>query len=166
MRLQRLNTVRNRLLLLFFAITAAAIGFVYLYVVPQLQSSLTSQKLSRLESRGTQQSARLLRAMRQGLSQPQLGALLRRVSQATDSRVTLLGVRNVDGSPIPAFVISDSQSESSPVAARYDVAANATDGHTRAGTEVISGSRSAEVAVPLPAEHPVWIAVFSQTLGR
>ena len=72
MRLQRLNTVRNRLLLLFFGITAAAIGFVYLYVVPQLQSSLTSQKLSRLEDRGTQQSARLLRAMQQGLSQPQL----------------------------------------------------------------------------------------------
>ncbi len=31
-----LNSVRNRLVLLFFAITAAAVGFVYLYVVPQL----------------------------------------------------------------------------------------------------------------------------------
>jgi two-component system, OmpR family, sensor kinase len=166
MRLQRFNTVRNRLLLLFFAITAAAIGFVYLYVVPQLQSSLTSEKLSRLEDRSTQQSPRLLRAMREGLSQPQLGALLRRVSQATDSRVTLLGVRDVGGAPVPAFVISDSQSESSPVAARYDVAARTVDGQTRAGTEVISGSRSAEVAVPLPSADPVWIAVFSQTLGE
>jgi signal transduction histidine kinase len=166
MRWQRLNTLRNRLLLLFFTITAAAIGFVYLYVVPQLQSSLTSEKLSRLEDRGTQQSARLLRAMREGLSQPQLGALLRRVSQATDSRVTLLGVRDVDGVSGPAFVISDSQSESSPVGARYDVATKATDGQTRAGTEVISGSRSAEVAVPLPSANPVWIAVFSQTLGE
>jgi signal transduction histidine kinase len=104
--------------------------------------------------------------MQQGLSQPQLGALLRRVSQATDSRVTLLGVRDVDGAPGPAFVISDSQSELSPVAARYEVAAKTTDGQTRAGTEVISGSRSAEVAVPLPAARPVWIAVFSQTLGE
>ena len=32
-----LNSVRNRLVLLFFAITAAAVGFVYLYVVPQLR---------------------------------------------------------------------------------------------------------------------------------
>ena len=31
-----LNSVRNRLVLLFFAITTAAVGFVYLYVVPQL----------------------------------------------------------------------------------------------------------------------------------
>jgi Signal transduction histidine kinase len=166
MRWQRLNTVRNRLLLLFFGITAAAIGFVYLYVVPQLQSSLTSEKLSRLEDRSTQQSAQLLRAMREGLSQPQLGALLRRVSQATDSRVTLLGVRDADGAPTPAFVISDSQAQSSPVAARFDVAAQAAEGQARAGTEMISGSRSAEVALPLPAAHPVWIAVFSQTLGE
>jgi len=166
MRWQRFNTVRNRLVVLFFAITAAAIGFVYLYVVPQLQSSLTSEKLSRLEDSGTQQSTRLLRAMREGLSQPQLGALLRRVSQATDSRVTLLGVRDVGGLPTPAFVISDSQSESSPVASSYDVATKATDGQTRAGTDVISGSRSAEVAVPLPSENPVWIAVFSQSLGE
>jgi signal transduction histidine kinase len=166
MRWQHLNTVRNRLLLLFFAITAAAIGFVYLYVVPQLQSNLTSQKLSRLEARGGQQSPRLMRAMRQGLSQQQLGTLLRRVSQATDSRVTLLGVRAVGGSLTPAFVVSDSQAESNPVAARYQVAARAVDGQTRAGTEVISGARSAEVAVPLPASHPVWIAVFSATLGE
>ena len=46
------NSVRNRLALLFFAITAAAVGFIYLYVVPQLRSSLTAEKLSRLEQVG------------------------------------------------------------------------------------------------------------------
>jgi two-component system, OmpR family, sensor kinase len=166
MRWQRFNTVRNRLLLLFFAITAAAVGFVYLYVVPQLQSSLTSEKLSRLEDRASQESARLQRAMEDGLPQPQLAALVRRVSQATDSRVTLLGVREVGGVATPAFVITDSQTESGPIATRFDVAAHAADGQTRAGTEVISGSRSAEVAVPLPATDPAWIAVFSQSLGE
>jgi two-component system, OmpR family, sensor kinase len=166
MRWQRLNTVRNRLLLLFFTITGAAVGFVYLYVVPQLESSLTSEKLSRLEDRASQQSARLLRAMDEGLSQEQLAAVLRRVSQATDSRLTLLAVRDVGGIATPAFVIGDSQSETSSVAGRYDVAAEAVDGQTRAGTEVISGARSAEVAVPLPADAPVWIAVFSQDLGE
>jgi two-component system, OmpR family, sensor kinase len=166
MRWQRLNTVRNRLLLLFFAITAAAVGFVYLYVVPQLQSSLTSQKLSLLEDRGSRQSARLLRAMRTGLRQQELDELLRRVSQATDSRVTLLGVRNVGGVQTPAFVIGDSQSQAGPVSTSFDVAAGATDGQIRAGTEVISGSHSAEVAVPLPSSRPVWIAVFSQSLGE
>jgi signal transduction histidine kinase len=166
MRWQRLNTVRNRLLLLFFTITAAAIGFVYLYVVPQLQSSLTSQKLTRLEDRGTRQSAHLRRAMREGLSQPQLATLLRRISQATDSRVTILGVRHSGGKPTPAFVVSDSQPESGPVASRYAIGAEAARGQTSAGVEMVSGARTAEVAVPLPATHPVWIAVFSETLSE
>ena len=40
-----MNSVRNRLALLIFVITAAAVGFIYLYVVPQLRSSLTAEKL-------------------------------------------------------------------------------------------------------------------------
>src|SRR5581483_726845 len=43
-----LGSVRNRLAVAFFVITAAAIGFVYVYVVPQLRSNLTAQKLHRL----------------------------------------------------------------------------------------------------------------------
>ena len=166
MNWHRLNTVRNRLLLMFFGITAAAIGFVYLYVVPQLESSLTSEKLSRIEESGIRQGPRLLRAQREGLPQPELAALLRRVSLTTDSRVTLLGVRDAGGEPAPAFVIGDSQSQLSPVSSRYQVAARAADGQTRAGTGVIAGIRSAEVALPLPASDPIWIAVFSQPLGE
>ena len=64
-----MNTVRNRLALLFFVITAAAVGFIYLYVVPQLRSSLTAEKLRRLEQVATEQSARLGRAIdRRGLA--------------------------------------------------------------------------------------------------
>jgi signal transduction histidine kinase len=166
MRWHRLNTLRNRLLLLFFTITAAAIGFVYLYVVPQLQSNLVSQKISRLEDRGTAQKPRLLRALHEGLSQPQIESLLRRIAQSTDSRVTLLGVRNGSDGGAPAFVISDSQPQSAPAAARYTLAARAVDGQPRAGTEAISGTRNAEVAVPLPASKPVWIAVFSESLSE
>ena len=36
-------------LVLITLITAGAIAFVYLYVVPQLESSLTAEKLRRLE---------------------------------------------------------------------------------------------------------------------
>ena len=52
-----MNSVRNRLAALFFVITAAAIGFVYLYVVPQLRSNLTAEKLDRLERVGTEERA-------------------------------------------------------------------------------------------------------------
>ena len=56
-------SVRTRLLLLFFAITTAAVVFIYLYVVPQLSSSLTAEKLSRLEQVGTEESQRIAAAM-------------------------------------------------------------------------------------------------------
>jgi hypothetical protein len=56
-------SLRNRLVLLITAITAGAIGFVYLYVVPQLESSLTAEKLRRLDRLGAEQGARLARAL-------------------------------------------------------------------------------------------------------
>ena len=46
------TSVRNRLALLFFVIVAAAVGFIYLYVVPQLRSNLTVEKLRQLETDG------------------------------------------------------------------------------------------------------------------
>ena len=45
--------------MLFFAITAMAVAFVYLYVVPQLSSSLTAEKLERLEQQGSDASGGL-----------------------------------------------------------------------------------------------------------
>jgi signal transduction histidine kinase len=166
MRWQQLNTLRNRLVLLFFAITGAAVGFVYLYVVPQLESSLTTEKLTRLESRGAAQEARLERAMRRGLSEQRLAALLRRVSQATDSRVTILGVRELNGARTPGFVVSDSQPETAPVTARYEVALPALAGRTGAGVETVAGSRSAEVSIPISGSSPDWIAIFSEPLDE
>ncbi len=52
------SSVRNRLVLLFFVITAAAIGFIYLYVVPQLSSSLTAEKLRRLQQEAAEPDKR------------------------------------------------------------------------------------------------------------
>ncbi len=67
-----MNSVRNRLALLFFVITAAAVGFIYLYVVPQLRSSLTAEKLRRLEQVATEQSRRLEGALADRASQARL----------------------------------------------------------------------------------------------
>jgi hypothetical protein len=113
--MSRLNSVRNRLVLLFFAITTAAVGFVYLYVVPQLRSSLTAEKLTRLETAAAEQSQRLTRAMERGASHIRLRRLVRDVAQQTDVRVTLVGIRGSDVGPGPAFVISDSELERTAV---------------------------------------------------
>ena len=44
------NSIKNRLTFLFFTITAGAILVIYFYVVPQLESNLTSQKLDALNA--------------------------------------------------------------------------------------------------------------------
>ncbi len=92
-----LASVRNRLVLLFFAITTAAVGFVYLYVVPQLSSSLTAERLERLEQQGTEELDRLRSASARELNQRDLAELVRKSAADVDARVTLIGVR--DGAP-------------------------------------------------------------------
>ena len=84
----RLDTLRNRLLLLILGITAAAVGFIYLYVVPQLESSLTAEKLRRLERLGADEGPRLAAALEPGASEQDVRKLVQRISQVTESRVT------------------------------------------------------------------------------
>src|SRR5439155_10188519 len=134
-------------ILLFFVITAAAVGFVYLYVVPQLESNLTAQRLSRLEDRSSLQTRRLERAMNAGLSEGDLESLLRRVSQLTDARVTLLGIP--PGENRPSFVVGDSEVEGEPLSGGFEVATRAAGGESAAGVETLAGERTAEVATPI-----------------
>ena len=92
-----LGSVRFRLVLLSFAITSAAVGFVYLYVVPQLCSSLTAERLERLEAQGGEELDRLRGGGRAGPRTARASELVRRTAANVDARVTLLGVR--DGEP-------------------------------------------------------------------
>ena len=122
MRSLALNSVRSRLVLLFFVITAAAVGFVYLYVVPQLESNLTAQKISRLQDQGNRERARLAEAMRAGLSQEELSALVNRMSQTAAARLTILGIPEEGQLP---FVIADSEPERGAVSSGFGIGATA-----------------------------------------
>ena len=86
---EAMSSVRNRLVLLFFAITAAAVGFVYLYVVPQLRSSLTAEKLRGLEA-GRAGGARPARRgdAHGDSSRPSSGAWSATLATGAESRVT------------------------------------------------------------------------------
>jgi signal transduction histidine kinase len=161
------NSVRNRLALLFFVITAAAVGFIYLYVVPQLRSSLTAEKLRRLEQVATEQSAPLARALEDRSSQAQLRALLREIDQRAGARVTVLGVRPGDAGPEPSFVVADSELERTAVAADYPAAsATALSGTLASAVERVGGERVGESAIALGDGHsPDWVAVFSTDLA-
>ena len=112
-------SVRTRLLLLFFLITTGAVAFVYLYVVPQLNSSLTTEKLRRLEQVGKSQSDRIAAAIRGSDSQAHLRRVIRAAAQQTDARVTVLGVRNGESGPQPDFVLGDSEFERTAIVPTY-----------------------------------------------
>lgn len=156
------GSVRNSLVLLFFAITAAAVGFVYLYVVPQLSSSLTAQRLERLERDGAAEVERLARVAETGITQDRLRILLRRLSATVEAQVTLLGVRGGR----PAFVVADSDSEAEATLREYPAALGAaTSGEIRSGIGTRDGLQFGETAVPVPLEdRSPWIAVLTTPL--
>ena len=159
----RLDTIRNRLVLLIFAITAAAVGFVYLYVVPQLESSLTAEKLRRLDRLGSEQSQRLARALGDGADEAELQDLVRSISQSTESRVTLLAAGD---DLAPEFVIADSQAEPTAIQGSYETAETAAeDDRVVSGVETVAGERVGAAAVPVAVGGATrWIAVLSSPL--
>ena len=147
----RFDSVRTRLVILFFAITAMAIGFVYLYVVPQLSSRLESERLDRLEQQGSEELDRLRSAAKRGLEQRELAALVRRTAANVDSRITLLGLRGGE----PAFVIADSELESEALAPDYPAATGAAAANdVRSSIETVDGSRIGETAFPVAGDAP------------
>jgi len=167
------DSVRTRLVLLFFAITATAIGFVYLYVVPQLSSRLETERLERLEQQGSEELDRLRTAAQRGLEQRELSALVRRTAANVDSRITLLGLRGDE----PAFVIADSERESAALEPDYPAATGAaTSNDVSSGIETVEGSRIGQTAFPVTgdipgppkgpgdADTPGWVIVLSTPL--
>ena len=164
----RFDTLRNRLVLLIFAITAAAVGFVYVYVVPQLESSLTAEKLRRLERLGAEQAPRLGQALEAGASDQEVQELTMAIAQATESRVTLLAVRDEGGEPTPKFVVADSQRESTAIQGSYLTADAATaEDRIRSGVETVAGRRVGTSAVPIEAGGVTrWVEVLSTPLAE
>ena len=160
-----LGSVRNRLAALFFVITAAAVGFIYLYVVPQLRSNLTAQKLQRLEQVAGAEAGRLDRAMKQGAPQAQVRRLVKGAAQRADARVTVLGVPQ--GSSGSGFVIADSELERTATLPAYPAATAAvTGGRSSSAIEDIAGERTGEIAMPLiKGGRPRWVVVLSTPLA-
>ena len=106
------GSVRSQLVVLFSIITAAAIGFIYLYVVPQLSSSLTAEKLRRLQARGGRAGTGARRRDRGGpLAGTSFAAWRCDSRSARGARLTVLGVREGSAGLRPAFVVADSQVE-------------------------------------------------------
>ena len=82
------NSIKNRLAFLFFSITAGAICVIYFYVVPQLESNLTSEKVDALETDAVTYTRPLQETGARDVLASQLKSLVRTISDQSGSSGT------------------------------------------------------------------------------
>jgi two-component system, OmpR family, sensor kinase len=142
-------SLRNRLALLFSAITFIALAVLYVYVTPGLQTHLLRDQLARLSSDAASHSRPVARTV--GTSEP-LSTVQNRVNAAalaTGDRVTLLLVNSVSGGP-ELSALADSSRRSASAALSFAVARRAvTSAQWVTGTEETRAGTVAEVAYPV-----------------
>src|ERR1039458_7846830 len=83
-------SLRDRLMLAFFAITLLAVAALYLYVAPGLQSRLMNSKLSELAAEARGDSGHNAATVRGSQALPVVRARVDAAALASGARVTLL----------------------------------------------------------------------------
>ena len=142
-----LRHLRTRLALVVFAITLVAVGFVFVYVAPSLEDTLTDQKLDALATTAERVSAPVI-----ALRNAEIPAVERAVQRAADrsaARVTLLRVSR--GSlGVQTEVVADSTGAGAESDLQFEVAATAArQGGPAQGTESGDQGAVAQAAVPV-----------------
>jgi signal transduction histidine kinase len=142
-------SIRNRLALLQFAITLAAVGVVYFYVAPSLESNLRSEKLRSLASAADAYARPLERAIGSNIDARAVDREVRQVADRSNTRATLLGV-NRGTLGVSTWLVSDSTTEVEIKDLQFAVATEAArSGHTVTGWEAGASGRVGEAAKPL-----------------
>ncbi|TMK38662.1 MAG: HAMP domain-containing histidine kinase [Actinobacteria bacterium] len=160
-----MRSIQSRLTLLFFSITLAAVGVVYFYVAPSLETNLRNQRLSALAVSAAQFSGPLQHALGSSVSKPVVDRQVRQAADRASLRVTLLGIsRGTLG--LATYTIADSQAVGGVSKLRFGVAeAAARTSHSATGTEAGPGGQVGEAAQPLFFRNkPARVAVFSAPL--
>jgi two-component system OmpR family sensor kinase len=160
------RSIRNRLALLFAAITALAIAVIYFYVVPQLETRLRDEKLSSLAADARAYSGPLVSAIGTNVPTATLNRRVRRAADRSNARVTLLGVsRGTEG--IQLYPISDSTDQANLEDLQFQIALEAVSERlTVTGSEASNTGRLGEAARPLLFDGKVArVVVFSAPLS-
>jgi signal transduction histidine kinase len=161
-----LRSLRNRLALLFFAVTALALAVVVFFFLPQLESQIVDQKLGELRKAALASAPRLQRVIGSEVTSQGVTRLARTISDKTNARVTLLGVQQSSTRSAPLFYVITDSNESSAVEPDWRLATKAVqDAQPKDPPTAIVGA-TGEVAVPLIyAGRADWVAVFSRDFG-
>jgi two-component system, OmpR family, sensor kinase len=149
MRMRRTLSLRDRLALVFFTITLLAVGAMYLYVAPGLQSRLMGEKLTDLAHSARAHSGPLRQTVGSSTSLAGVRRIIARTANLTGDRVTLLSVNQAEGRPQLAQ-LADSGDDAASGALRLSIPDRAViTRRTVTGTESTSAGRMAEAAYPV-----------------
>ena len=142
-------SLRNRLVLLFSAITFAALAVLYLYVAPGLQTRLLSDQLAQLATDARAHSRVIARTVGSSEPLPRVQDHVNAAALATGDRVTLLLVNRVPGGP-ELSAIADSSRRSATAALTFGVAREAA-----ASARMVTGTERTRAGTVAEAADPV-----------
>ncbi len=154
-------SLRNRLALLFFGITLLAVGGLYLFVVPGLQTRLMNAKLDTLAIVAREYSGPIRKTVGSSTPLPQVRRLIVHTSNITGDRVTLLSVNQVLGSLQLTSEADSGGGGDGAIAYRLAEQAIARR-HVRTGTASSHSGALAEAADPIVYQtRTVAVIVYS-----
>jgi two-component system OmpR family sensor kinase len=145
-----MNSLRNRVALLFFGITLFAIAVLYLYVAPGLRSRLLNDQLSSLATAARRTSGTIEQTIGSTLGGPGVQSIVERAGLMSGDRVTLLSVSFAAGRPQLAAFADSSLSHVTTEDLRFGPAERAAATAKMAtGIETAATGTVAEAAMPL-----------------
>jgi len=142
-------SLRNRLMLVFSAITFLALALLYVYVAPGLQTRVISDQLSQLTADSRHHLALLAKTV--GSDDP-LAVVQTHVNSAalaTGDRVTLLLVNHIPSGAVLSD-LADSSRRSATAALSFDVAGRAV-----ASSRMVTGTEETRAGTVAEAADPV-----------
>jgi two-component system OmpR family sensor kinase len=143
-------SLRNRLALIFFAITAVAIGALYVAVAPGLQTRLMGEKLSQLSDAARRDSNAIRRTVGSSTAASAVRLTVVRAGGVSGDRVTLLSVNRAQGG-LQLSVQADSSNPAASGWLTYPVAYRAISvRRLTTGTESSQAGMIAEAVYPIP----------------
>jgi len=168
-RVPRLRSLRNKVALLFFAITAAAFAVIYFTVVTQPESSLEERRLRDLELVAQTYKPDLEALLLGDTRQPRLERRVRAVAEQTDSNLTMFGWEDSPVGPqgnlrdLRFFPLADSREQRAfprdPALLRRAIRTR----RSQSGFDVFQGQDIGLVAQPLlVAGEPQRVALYSR----
>ena len=164
------RSLRDKLTLLFFGITAIAVAVLYFLVVPELESNLREQRVESLArvAEATQESFDELTGD-PDVTAPELDERVTAIANSIDARITLWGIQQALGErrgPPGFYVISDSREERA-YPENVELLRDAVrKGGLEAGSVHFRDEELTQVAQPLVFEgEPSRVVVYSRSLA-